>query len=96
MAIPQSPMLTSHHATSPALARGFLLGPLAAATETQIRVGAGRPIRTDARRRSIGDALKVPAAAGKSDYLGNGCLMRLGSFDVGPYLDRSAFAFAVA
>jgi hypothetical protein len=40
-------------------------------------------------------ALKVPAAAEKSSYLGNSCLMRLGSFDVGTFLDRSAFVFAV-
>ncbi|MFN0103423.1 MAG: hypothetical protein ACKV2U_15200 [Bryobacteraceae bacterium] len=40
-------------------------------------------------------ALKVPAAAEKTNYLGNSCLMRFNWHDVGTYLDRGIFVFAV-
>lgn len=40
-------------------------------------------------------SLKVPAAAEKTNYIGNSCLMRLNWHDTGTYLDRGVFVFAV-
>jgi hypothetical protein len=40
-------------------------------------------------------ALEVPAGIDKSNYLGNSCLMRFTWHDVGTYLDRGVFVFAV-
>lgn len=40
-------------------------------------------------------ALKVPATAEKTNYLGNSCLMRFNWHDIGTYLDRGVFVFAV-
>jgi hypothetical protein len=41
-------------------------------------------------------ALKVPAAVEKTNYLGNSCLMQFNWHDIGKYLDRSVFVFAVS
>lgn len=41
-------------------------------------------------------ALKVPASAEKTNYLGNLCLMYVRAFDAGTFLDRSGFMFAVS
>ncbi len=41
-------------------------------------------------------ALKVPATAEKTNYLGNSCLMRFNWHDIGTYLDRSVFVFGVS
>jgi hypothetical protein len=41
-------------------------------------------------------ALKVPTTAEKTNYLGNSCLMQFNWHDVGKYLDRSVFVFAVS
>jgi len=41
-------------------------------------------------------ALKVPTAVEKTNYLGNSCLMRFNWHDVGTYLDRGIFVFAVS
>lgn len=41
-------------------------------------------------------ALKVPATAEKTNYLGNSCLMQFNWHDIGKYLDRSVFVFAVS
>ena len=41
-------------------------------------------------------ALKVPAGAEKTNYLGNSCLMQFNWHDVGTYLDRSVFVFGVS
>jgi hypothetical protein len=41
-------------------------------------------------------ALKVPASVEKTNYLGNSCLMQFNWHDVGLYLDRSVFVFAVS
>jgi len=40
-------------------------------------------------------ALKVPTTVQKTNYLGNSCLMRFNWHDVGTYLDRGIFVFAV-
>lgn len=40
-------------------------------------------------------ALKVPSTAEKTNYLGNSCLMQFNWHDIGKYLDRSVFVFAV-
>ncbi len=40
-------------------------------------------------------ALKVPATIEKTNYLGNSCLMQFNWHDVGLYLDRGIFVFAV-
>lgn len=40
-------------------------------------------------------ALAVPAAVQQSNYLGNSCLMQFNWHDVGQYLDRGVFVFAV-
>jgi hypothetical protein len=39
--------------------------------------------------------IKVPTMVEKSNYLLNACLMRANTFDVGQYLDRGVFPFAV-
>ena len=39
--------------------------------------------------------LKVPPTVEKTNYLGNSCLMRFNWHDVGEYLDRGVFVFAV-
>lgn len=39
--------------------------------------------------------IKVPATVEKTNYLGNSCLMRFNWHDVGTYLDRGVFVFAV-
>lgn len=44
---------------------------------------------------SLQFALKVPAVIEKSNYLGNSCLMQFNWHDVGTYLDRGVFPFAV-
>jgi hypothetical protein len=41
-------------------------------------------------------ALKVPPAVEKTNYLGNSCLMQFNWHDVGTYLDRGIFVFAVS
>lgn len=41
-------------------------------------------------------ALKVPTEVEKTNYLGNSCLMRFNWHDVGTYLDRGIFVFAVS
>jgi hypothetical protein len=41
-------------------------------------------------------ALKVPSSVEKTNYLGNSCLMQLDWQDMGLYLDRSVFVFAVS
>ena len=41
-------------------------------------------------------ALKVPSTVEKTNYLGNSCLMRFNWHDVGDYLDRGVFVFAVS
>lgn len=41
-------------------------------------------------------ALKVPSTIEKTKYLGNSCLMRFNWHDVGTYLDRGIFVFAVS
>jgi hypothetical protein len=41
-------------------------------------------------------ALKVPPTVEKTNYFGNSCLMQLNWHDVGLYLDRSVFVFAVS
>ena len=41
-------------------------------------------------------ALKVPLTVEKTNYLGNGCLMKVTFNDTGLYLDRSVFPFEVA
>ena len=41
-------------------------------------------------------ALKVPASIEKTNYLGNSCLMQFNWHDVGAYLDRGVFVFAVS
>ena len=41
-------------------------------------------------------ALKVPTAVEKTNYLGNSCLMQFSWHDVGTYLDRGIFVFAVS
>jgi len=40
-------------------------------------------------------ALKVPSSVEKTNYLGNSCLMQFNWHDVGTYLDRGVFVFAV-
>jgi hypothetical protein len=45
---------------------------------------------------SLSFALKVPSTVEKTNYLGNSCLMQLNWHDVGLYLDRGVFVFAVA
>lgn len=40
-------------------------------------------------------ALTVPATIEKTNYLGNSCLMQFNWLDVGTYLDRSVFVFAI-
>lgn len=40
--------------------------------------------------------LKVPTTVEKTNYLGNSCLMRFNWHDVGTYLDRGIFVFAVS
>jgi hypothetical protein len=41
-------------------------------------------------------ALKVPNTVERTNYLGNSCLMRFNWHDVGTYLDRGVFVFAVS
>jgi hypothetical protein len=41
-------------------------------------------------------SLKVPATAEKTNYLGNSCLMQFNWHDIGKYLDRGVFVFAVS
>ncbi|MCH7886649.1 MAG: hypothetical protein IIA58_01655 [Candidatus Marinimicrobia bacterium] len=41
-------------------------------------------------------ALKVPTTVEKTNYLGNSCLMLFNWHDVGTYLDRGIFVFAVS
>ena len=41
-------------------------------------------------------ALSVPATVERTNYLGNSCLMAFNWHDVGTYLDRSVFVFAVS
>jgi len=41
-------------------------------------------------------ALKVPSAVEKTSYLGNSCLMQFNWHDIGLYLDRGIFVFAVS
>ena len=41
-------------------------------------------------------ALKVPPSVERTNYLGNTCLMQFNWHDVGLYLDRSVFVFAVS
>jgi hypothetical protein len=41
-------------------------------------------------------ALNVPTAVEKTNYLGNSCLMLFNWHDVGAYLDRGIFVFAVS
>jgi hypothetical protein len=41
-------------------------------------------------------ALKVPDTAEKTNYIGNSCLMRFNWHDIGTYLDRGVFVFAVS
>jgi len=40
--------------------------------------------------------MKVPSTVEKTNYLGNSCLMRFNWHDVGSYLDRGIFVFAVS
>jgi hypothetical protein len=40
--------------------------------------------------------LKVPATVEKTNYMGNTCLMQFNWHDIGQYLDRSVFVFAVS
>jgi hypothetical protein len=40
--------------------------------------------------------LKVPSSVERTIYLGNSCLMQFNWHDVGTYLDRGIFAFAVS
>lgn len=39
--------------------------------------------------------LKVPATVEKTGYIGNSCLMQVNWHDIGTYLDRGVFIFAV-
>jgi hypothetical protein len=41
-------------------------------------------------------ALKVPLTVEKTNYLGNSCLMQFNWHDIGKYLDRGVFVFAVS
>ena len=41
-------------------------------------------------------ALKVPSMVEKTNYLGNSCLMKFNWHDIGTYLDRGIFVFAVS
>ncbi len=41
-------------------------------------------------------ALKVPATAEKTNYMGNSCLMQFNWHDIGTYLDRGVFVFGVS
>ncbi len=41
-------------------------------------------------------SLKVPCTVEKTNYLGNSCLMQFNWHDVGTYIDRSVFVFAVS
>lgn len=41
-------------------------------------------------------SLKVPTTVEKTNYLGNSCLMQFNWHDIGTYLDRSVFVFAVS
>jgi hypothetical protein len=40
-------------------------------------------------------ALKVPATVEKTNYIGNSCLFQVNWHDIGLYLDRGVFVFAV-
>jgi hypothetical protein len=40
-------------------------------------------------------ALSVPATIERTNYIGNSCLMRFNWHDIGTYLDRGVFVFAV-
>jgi hypothetical protein len=40
-------------------------------------------------------ALQVPTSAEETNYIGNSCLMQFNWHDVGQYLDRGVFVFAV-
>ncbi len=40
-------------------------------------------------------ALHVPSTVEKTNYLGNSCLMQVNWHDIGKYLDRGVFVFAV-
>ena len=39
--------------------------------------------------------IKVPSTAERTNYLGNSCLMQFNWHDIGKYLDRGVFVFAV-
>jgi hypothetical protein len=39
--------------------------------------------------------LEVPTAVESTNYIGESCLMRAVGFDIGDYLDRAMFVFAV-
>jgi hypothetical protein len=41
-------------------------------------------------------SLQVPVTVDQSNYLGNSCLMQFNWHDIGQYLDRSVFVFAVS
>ncbi len=41
-------------------------------------------------------SFKVPATIEKTNYIGNSCLMNFNWHDVGTYLDRGVFVFAVS
>jgi len=45
---------------------------------------------------SLAFALRVPATAERTVYMGTACLMRISYHDVGQYLDRACFPFVVA
>lgn len=40
-------------------------------------------------------SIKVPSTVEKTNYLGNSCLMQFNWHDIGSYLDRGVFVFAV-
>ena len=40
--------------------------------------------------------LQIPLTVDRSNYLGNSCLMQFNWHDIGQYLDRSVFVFAVS
>lgn len=45
---------------------------------------------------TISFAIKVPATVEKTNYIGNSCLMQYNWHDIGKYLDRGVFVFAVS
>lgn len=44
---------------------------------------------------TLGFALEIPSVIEKTNYLGNSCLMQFNWHDIGTYLDRGIFVFAV-